>query len=126
MLSLSSCNDGYLESTIKLILNHHNNCYNYNRNFMYCVQDQYTSDCDLIPQYTDVGNGETFVSFTSATHDCGSITVQQDRSITVSTKTVRDNHSNDKDGATQTIQATQFRFILQDPQDPHTVSVSRL
>ncbi len=66
---------------------------------MYYTQDQYTSDCDLIPHYTDTTNGVTVVSFTSATHNGGSIAIQQDGHITVST----DNNNNDD--------ATQFRFI---------------
>ncbi len=76
---------------------------------MYCIQDQYTSDCNLIPHYTDAADGITFVSFTSATHDCGSITIQQDGHITVPTATTKDNNDDD---------AILFRFIMQ------TVSVS--
>ncbi len=66
---------------------------------MYYTQAQYTSDCNLIPNYTDTTNDGTFVSFTSATHDCGSITIQQNGRITVST----DNNNNDD--------AIQFRLV---------------
>ncbi len=55
------------------------------------VQDHYTSDCDLIPHCTDTTNGVTVVSFTSATHNVVNITIQQDRSIGVSTETHEDN-----------------------------------
>ncbi len=68
---------------------------------MYYTQDEYTSDCNLIPHYTDTTDGITFVSFTSATHDSASITiVQQDGRITVSTKTTTDCDN------------TQFSFIV--------------
>ncbi len=66
---------------------------------MYYTQDEYTSDCNLIPHYTDTTDDITFVSFTSATHDSVIITIQQDGHITVST----DNNNNDD--------ATQFRFV---------------
>ena len=67
---------------------------------MFYIQDQYTSnDCNLIPDYSTT-DGVTFVSFTSATHDSASITVQQDGHITVSTKTTRDCDN------------TQFSFIV--------------
>ena len=66
---------------------------------MYYTQDQYTSDCNFIPDYTDTTDDGTFVSFTSATHDSAIITIQQDGRITVST----DNNNNDD--------ATQFRFV---------------
>ncbi len=67
---------------------------------MYYTQDQYTSsDCDLIPHYTNTTDGVTVVSFTSATHDSAIITIQQDGHITVST----DNYNN--------VDAIQFRFI---------------
>ena len=68
---------------------------------MFYIQDQYTSsDCNLIPHYTDTTDGVTFVSFTSATHDSASITIQQDGRITVSTKTTTDCDN------------TQFSFIV--------------
>ena len=66
---------------------------------MYCIQDQHTSDCNLIPHYTNTTDDGTVVSFTSATHNGGSITIQQDGHIIVST----DNNNNDD--------AIQFRFI---------------
>ncbi len=66
---------------------------------MYCIQDQYTSDCDLIPHYSTTPDGVSFVSFTSATHD-RAIRTEEDGHITVST----DNNNNDP--------STQFRFYV--------------
>ena len=56
---------------------------------LYYIQDQYTSsDCDLIPHYTDTTDGITFVSFTSAKYRCATITMQPDSDdIIVSTET---------------------------------------
>lgn len=57
---------------------------------MHFVQGEDTSDCDLFPHYIDATDG-TVVSFTSATHNGGSITVQEDGSIGVSTEATEDN-----------------------------------
>ncbi len=53
-----------------------------------------SSDCDLTPHYTTTADG-TLVSFKSATNDAGSIKVEEDGRITISTMTTEDNSDSD-------------------------------
>ena len=79
---------------------------------MYSVQDKYTHDCDLIPHYATTTNGVAVVSFTSVTPNVGSITIQQDGHITVSTKTTRDSDNTQFNIIVSCIQTTKILNVL--------------